>query len=1065
MDADLLVITAANEAQARGYEAQLRSRAGAWPVSGCGAWRVVADAGGRRVGSGGSTLDVLARVAGELWQDGGRTGEGVEGGLAELFAGRRIIIVHSGGDSRRLAAYAAQGKAFVPLPCDVGSEVGSGGRPAALFDLILQGLLALPSPVGGGVGEGGQVLIAAGDVLLTFPPEAVDFSRQGVTGVAFPASIERGSRHGVYVAGGEGGGGRVVDFLQKPDEARAKARGAVDAVGRVLVDTGLLSLDPATVERWLTAAGVSLGAGGVEVGAGLLREVREGGEGGVGSIDLYEEVLMAIPERGRGGALGVEDMAVEAATPLARFCGALRGSAFQVSVLPDCDFFHVGSSRELLASISTLNRTAQTYGFRNFDRAVVSPGAAVEGGGGGGGGAFIYNALIRSDAVRCGPATLVEACRVEGRLELAGGNIVVGLPEGCGDVTLGEGWALACVPVEGDGEGVESWAVVRYGVEDDFKTAMDAGGTLGNEPLRDWMGRHGLTEGEVWGEGEGEGGDRTLWTARLWPVGGVSEAMSASAWIMSDEAADEAELEAWRGMERVSMAQLITRVDHERLIGHRHEVRRLVELRRLPQMLLERPMMPAAQAVALVKTRAEAGELVGRLSAMAEGAEGAEREPLERARLHGVAAAVVDHHGGEGSGSGRVGSPGAAEHLRLAFAAVAESVAAESPSPAWGGDGPRAAVLPDQVVWTTTPVRLDFAGGWSDTPPICAELGGTVLNAAVTLNGQYPVQVMAKLAREPAITLTSIDLGRRVRYEQHADIAGPLDPHDWAALPKAALRLSGLIDTDESREETSNATLRDRLQRFGGGVDLTLFSALPKGSGLGTSSVLGAAVLACLARVTGERLTTADLIARTSLLEQVMSTGGGWQDQVGGVTPGVKLIRTTPGRDQTPSLHWIAFDPLAQPDLRGRTLLYFTGIQRMARDILQKVVTRYLARDPDALAIVRELKALAEHTKLGLERRDPAAFTHALNEYWSLKRRLDPGSTNPQIEALLAPLHDLLDARVLPGAGGGGFVLMVAKDDHAADRIRQRLEADPPNRLARFFDFAVDPHGLRTTTL
>src|SRR5207249_12240827 len=53
-----------------------------------------------------------------------------------------------------------------------------------------------------------------------------------------------------------------------------------------------------------------------------------------------------------------------------------------------------------------------------------------------------------------------------------------------------------------------------------------------------------------------------------------------------------------------------------------------------------------------------------------------------------------------------------------------------------------AAILEDQAVWVTAPARIDFAGGWSDTPPICLERGGAVLNAAVTLNQQYPVQVV-----------------------------------------------------------------------------------------------------------------------------------------------------------------------------------------------------------------------------------------------------------------------------------------------------------------------------------
>ena len=126
-------------------------------------------------------------------------------------------------------------------------------------------------------------------------------------------------------------------------------------------------------------------------------------------------------------------------------------------------------------------------------------------------------------------------------------------------------------------------------------------------------------------------------------------------------------------------------------------------------------------------------------------------------------------------------------------------------------------------------------------------------------------------------------------------------PREWSSLPKACLCLAGLAG------EAPSGDLRPLLQRFGGGVDLTIFSALPKGSGLGASSILGATVLACLARMTGETLSPEELIARTSLLEQRMTTSGGWQDQVGGVFPGVKLIRTEPGREQIPAIFWLAF--------------------------------------------------------------------------------------------------------------------------------------------------------------
>jgi fucokinase len=151
-----------------------------------------------------------------------------------------------------------------------------------------------------------------------------------------------------------------------------------------------------------------------------------------------------------------------------------------------------------------------------------------------------------------------------------------------------------------------------------------------------------------------------------------------------------------------------------------------------------------------------------------------------------------------------------------------------------------------------------------------------------------------------------------------------------------------------------------------------------------------------------------------------MGTGGGWQDQVGGITGGIKLARTTPGPDQRPSIHWCAFDFAADPALRSRCLLYFTGIKRMARDILQKVVLRYLARDPDMLRIVDRLKAGAEELKRALDMGDHDALIEAVESYWRMKQRIDPGSTNPQIEALLEPINHELDARLLPGRAAGG---------------------------------------------
>jgi galactokinase/mevalonate kinase-like predicted kinase len=146
-------------------------------------------------------------------------------------------------------------------------------------------------------------------------------------------------------------------------------------------------------------------------------------------------------------------------------------------------------------------------------------------------------------------------------------------------------------------------------------------------------------------------------------------------------------------------------------------------------------------------------------------------------------------------------------------------------------------------------------------------------------------------------------------------------------------------------------------------------------------------------------------------------------------------------------------------------LLYYTGYRRLARDILQNVVARYLARDPETLQIIQRLKAGAEQMYADLERGDAEAFCSGVLDFWSCKKAIDSGATNPRIEAILRPIQRQLSGYELPGAGGGGFIFMMARDPDAAAAVRKRLTRRPPNRVARFYDFAIDQKGIAVSVL
>jgi hypothetical protein len=142
------------------------------------------------------------------------------------------------------------------------------------------------------------------------------------------------------------------------------------------------------------------------------------------------------------------------------------------------------------------------------------------------------------------------------------------------------------------------------------------------------------------------------------------------------------------------------------------------------------------------------------------------------------------------------------------------------------------------------------------------------------------------------------------------------------------------------------------------------------------------------------------------------------------------------------------------------TLLYYTGSTRLAKNILQPVLGRYLDRDRRAMATLAEIEALAPQAAEAMARKDLAAFGRMIDVAWRLNQQLDPKSSNDDIEELLARLSRYLHGAKLLGAGGGGFLLLVRKSPEDAGRVRSLLETAPPNELARCFDFEVSRRGL-----
>jgi galactokinase/mevalonate kinase-like predicted kinase len=338
---------------------------------------------------------------------------------------------------------------------------------------------------------------------------------------------------------------------------------------------------------------------------------------------------------------------------------------------------------------------------------------------------------------------------------------------------------------------------------------------------------------------------------------------------------------------------------------------------------------------------------------------------------------------------------------------------------------PRNALRDDEIVWGRAPARLDLAGGWTDTPPYSLERGGCVANAAVNLNGQAPIQAYARVIPEPEIRINSIDHSVRIVIRELDELLDYRQPASRFGLAKAALALCGFSPAEAAWKK--GTTLRRMLRGFGGGIELTTLAAIPSGSGLGTSSIMGAVLISVISRMTGRELSPRELFHAVLKLEQELTTGGGWQDQVGGVIGGVKVIRTEPGMVPDPLIHFVPADILDPRTNGGLTLLYYTGLRRLAKNILADVVGSYLSRDRGAMRVLSELHAFPPLMAEAMSQKSVERFGRLIDGAWRLKKGLDPESTTPLVEAILKRVAGHNFGATLLGAGGGGFLLLVCK--------------------------------------
>ena len=954
---DYVVLTASNDRQAAGFRAQLQQRQEAGVLPQNTRFAVIPDPEGKRVGSGGATLGVLRYIA----EAEGRAD----------FSGLRILVIHSGGDSKRVPQYSALGKLFSPVPHEL-----PDGRASTLFDEFIIAMSSVPSRIREGM------LLLSGDVLLLFNPLQIDYSGVGAAAISFKEHVNTGKNHGVFLRGDNG---NVSRFLHKQSEEALRGCGAVNARDCVDIDTGAVIFSAGMLESLYSLISTDGAADSQKFQQFVNEKVR---------LSLYGDFLYPLAEEST-----LEQFYKE--KPEGEFCqelqearkalwDVLRPYRMKLLRLAPAKFIHFGTTREILHLMSSGIEDYRYLGWSQHVNSSVGENAAG------------YNSVL-SDPGSLGKDCYLEVSYVHRKARIGDGTLL-------SYVDIHDEQIPANVVLHGLKQRDGRFVVRIYGTGDNPKDGLK-GQFLGHT-LENFLTANNIAPEELW-----EGSDRSLWTAALYPCCASIREAVAAALNVYNMARGCGDVAAWRAADRKSLCAGFHEADPEAIISWNKRMEELVRMDRLAKLIDAGESAEKAESVLCAKelTKIQQEWLEKQLTQ----AELSEPKGFSKIlRLHYYLGKALGGKQGE-------------QHLSKCFETIQQAILRDMMEHLSYYDQCRITCDVHQV---QLPLRVNWGGGWSDTPPYCQENGGTVLNAAILLNGRRPVEVTLRRIPELKIVFDSRDMDVHGEFDTIEPLQRTGDPYDPFALQKACLQACGVLPRQ-------GGDLKQILTRLGGGfVMQSEVVGVPKGSGLGTSSILSAACVKAVCGFMGLDCQEEDLYYRVLCMEQIMSTGGGWQDQVGGATEGIKYTTSAPGLTQKLKVQQVNVPEAALEQLRERFVLIYTGQRRLARNLLRDVVGRYIGNNPQTLEALNKIQRVAALMRFELERGNIDAFAELMNDHWNLSLQIDSGSTNTLIDQIFHSVEHLIDGKMICGAGGGGFLQVILKKGVTKETVHQRLK-------------------------
>lgn len=362
-----------------------------------------------------------------------------------------------------------------------------------------------------------------------------------------------------------------------------------------------------------------------------------------------------------------------------------------------------------------------------------------------------------------------------------------------------------------------------------------------------------------------------------------------------------------------------------------------------------------------------------------------------------------------------------------------------------------------KTILAQCPIRIDLAGGWTDMPPFTLRNGGAVVNFSANLYDKAPIQVFCRKSSNPEILLVSIDKGVQEIITDFQALDSSKDSSVFS-LQKSVISEAGF----SKKYHPDCPSLHNLLKEIGFGIELTTFCPITPGSGLGTSSILASTILAVLYRLLGRNVKLEDQIHTIIGLEQHLKAGGGWQDQIGGITGGLKLIESKPGLIPDPLIYHLDSSFLSS-NLELFTL-YYTDISTPSDQIMTEASRMMSANIPSVEITLHYLKQLAKDARIAIETNNLHSLAHIIDSGRRAASFIFSTNHTSVLDDLLRNALFFKSAVKFTGAGGGRYALFLSPDLQKANALREYLSKKEESN-ASVIPFSINERGLEITIM